>query len=176
MYSTHRTQISATSGFIAALFLVMAPDQAQGCVCRETTLDTESAYERSDAVFLGTVRLVRVIMYDPALVESAEKWVEKLGVKHFAGRLRRSVGYQYILEITEAFKGNLLPMVPLESDGDCGFLFMDGVSYLVYANYSTRNQYKVLSASICGRTRSADRIGREPERLRKIVSVKTESQ
>jgi hypothetical protein len=134
-------------GFFALLgSLWMAPPCEAGfCSC--VPLDVAAAVQAADAVFVGSVVSVRDTMVDR-------------GSTHGAWRMRRVT-----LRVVRSWKGaETRDAVVLTGmgDGDCGFPFERGQSYLVYAHSRDPG---VLSASICGRTRSLQRAAADLEEL-----------
>lgn len=110
---------------LAVCAVGLSPDSAGACSCVAPGLPCDEVW-RADAVFVGHV----------VSIESSS----------MGGRLVQ-------LAVIEAFRGFQLSQVTLVTgygQGDCGYPFRMGDSYVVYAHRSPTGQ---LSTSICTRTR-----------------------
>ena len=107
------------------------PSITSACSCAELS-SVEEEFERSAAVFSGKV------------IEIKEK-------KSLKGYIYKSV----LFEVTNTWKGVEQTQILIttgEGGGDCGFNFIEGNEYLVYANESTMYGAKSLVSIICSRT------------------------
>ncbi|MBD8038435.1 hypothetical protein H9635_16950 [Solibacillus sp. A46] len=107
------------------------PSITSACSCAELS-SVEEEFERSTAVFSGKVIDIK----------------KKKSLK----------GYSYksvLFEVTNTWKGVEQTQIFIttgEGDGDCGFNFIEGNEYLVYANESTMYGAKSLVSILCSRT------------------------
>lgn len=116
---------------VLSLFLIGSfPSGTSACSCAELPTPAEEL-ERSDAVFSGKVLEIKE---------------EKL-----KGYLIKKV----LFEVKNTWKGvdeSQVIITTGQGGGDCGFRFIEGQEYLVYANESDMYEAKSLTTVICDRT------------------------
>ena len=114
-----------------SLFLIGSfPAATSACSCAELPT-AEEEMERSDAIFSGKV------------MEIKEKKVN--------GYMTKSV----LFEVTDTWKGvdeSQVIITTGQGGGDCGFRFIEGQEYLVYAKESDMYRAKSLTTIMCDRT------------------------
>ena len=116
------------------LTLLSFSDAAFACECVKTPTPCV-AYERAEAVFIGT----------PTEVSRNES-KDKIGNSGRASRIFR-------FSVDQAFRGvndSQVSVITGQGAGDCGYDFKIGEQYLVYAS---RDSQKMLYTSICSRTK-----------------------
>ncbi|MDN4606954.1 hypothetical protein [Sporosarcina highlanderae] len=129
-----RVRYVLSFGLLFMLFIWWKPLDASACSCIAPP-PPEDALEKANAVFTGEV------------VEIEEKR------KLFGGFIGKKVQFK----VDKAWKGideSEIVISTGQSDGDCGFSFVKGQKYLVYASVSSmyeENNYS-LSTTICHRT------------------------
>ena len=124
---------SRALGLISIAWLVWVPSPADACICIAVGPACQTFWA-ADAVFSGTVVAIEPGLQDPADLESS--------------RVRMSVTRAYrgvTSESIEIFTG--------QGGGDCGYEFVVGEAYLVYANRTLHS--KVLTTGICSHTTRA---------------------
>jgi hypothetical protein len=129
---------------LAVCAIGLSPKSADACSCAGPGLSCDAAW-RADAVFVGHV----------VSIESPST----------GGRLVR-------LAVIEAFRGFQLSQVTLVTgygQGDCGYPFRMGESYVVYAHRSPTDQ---LSTSICTRTRPVVNATDDLTYLRSLAAIR----
>jgi hypothetical protein len=158
----------------------IAPPVLQACSCARPKAAPE-ALAQSEAVFVG----------DVISVERADSWwgIAAVTLRSLWAELRdqddpyvdaweRSVRYGRVTEfhVMERFKGAATPSVSIHTgfgEGDCGYAFSVGATYLVYAYLetdATDSQKRYLRTSIC--TRTAPYVaGDEVDELRHLTRV-----
>lgn len=107
------------------------PSITQACSCAELP-SAEEEFERSQAVFRGKVMDVR----------------EKRSLN---GELAKSVLFE-VESIWKGIKQSQVIIITGLGGGDCGFNFIEGQTYLVYASESTMYGEKSLVTTVCNRT------------------------
>jgi Carboxypeptidase regulatory-like domain len=120
------------------------PEYADACTCAGSGLPCDAAW-RADAVFVGHV----------VSIESSS----------MGGRLVQ-------LAVVEAFRGFQLSQVTLVTgygQGDCGYPFRMGESYVVYVQRSPTGQ---LSTSICTRTQPVVNASDDLTYLRSLAAIR----
>jgi len=131
-------------GVLSVLCVLLCAEQVAACTCLANGAPCE-AYGRAGAVFVGTVTNVKQRKNDSVEVE----------------RKRADAG-EYLPPVTntftvqESFGGVDIGEVEVgtgRNDGDCGYRFVKGAQYVVYAYRDPRSN--LLSTSICTRTRLA---------------------
>lgn len=114
------------------LIIISTPSISYACSCTEP-VSVEEEFERSEAVFTGKVMNVRED-------------------KRFDGMVTKSV----LFEVSETWKGVSQSQVIITTGlggGNCGFKFIEGVEYLVYAEQSSMySEEEQLVTTICDRT------------------------
>jgi hypothetical protein len=129
---------------LAVCAIGLAPKSADACSCASPGLPCHAAWQ-ADAVFVGHV----------VSIESSS----------MGGRLVQ-------LAVVEAFRGFQLWQVTLVTgygEGDCGYPFRMGESYVVYAQRSPTGQ---LSTSICSRTRPVANANDDLTYLRSLATIR----
>lgn len=117
--------------FIGIFMIGSFPSITSACSCADLP-SVEEEYERSKAVFSGKVVDIK----------------EKLSLK---GYTTKSV----LFEVTNTWKGieqSQIIITTGQGGGDCGYNFIKGEEYLVYANESIMNEAKSLVSTMCDRT------------------------
>jgi len=117
---------------IIASVSFMAPSKAAACSCAELA-SVEDSLERSEAVFSGKVLEIKEL-------------------KNTSGYMRKSVKF----EVNKVWKGRSESLIVIYTGiggGDCGYAFVEGKEYLVYANSTTMyDNVKELTTISCDRT------------------------
>src|SRR5687768_1159900 len=129
------------------LFLIAFATQANACQCAGTQPPCE-AYWNASAVFVGTVTFSTTTRIKESGAESTRRLVRF----HVDRQLRG-------LEASE------VEVVTGFGDADCGYGFRLGGQYLVYAD---QNDEKMLSTSICSRTRPLSEASADLEYTRSL--------
>ncbi|WP_369593192.1 hypothetical protein [Lysinibacillus pakistanensis] len=118
---------------LAFIFMIGSfPSITSACSCADLP-SVEEEFERSKAVFSGKV------------VDIKEK-------RSLKGYTTKSV----LFEVTNTWKGveqSQIIITTGQGGGDCGYNFIKGEEYLVYANESIIYEAKSLVSSMCNRTR-----------------------
>ena len=117
--------------FIGILIIGSFPTNTSACSCAELP-SVEEEFERSKAVFSGKVVDIKV-------------------TKNVKGYASKSV----LFEVTKTWKGVEQTQIIIttgQDDGDCGYNFIKGNEYLVYANESRMYGAKSLVSILCDRT------------------------
>ncbi|MGH9941798.1 MAG: hypothetical protein ACRD9R_05480, partial [Pyrinomonadaceae bacterium] len=127
---------------MSLLFVMLCAESVAACSCGGSGAPCE-AYGRASAVFVGTVTSVRQRKIDSVEVErkreDASEYLPAL---------------VYTFAVQDSFSGVGVGEVEVGSGsggGDCGYEFVKGAQYVVYAYRDPRNN--LLSTSICTRTR-----------------------
>lgn len=118
--------------FVASFVILAVPRISQSCSCAEDPVDLMTSYNQASVVFFGRCVAGRI------LAKSAHEERGSGEVKNFTFRVEQS------------FKGPLRDVTIIETgmgDGDCGYPFMIGERYLIFA-YGTKTPYVT---SICAR-------------------------
>jgi hypothetical protein len=139
-----------TTCLVALGWLIGLSQTGYACTCEMPKLPCEEYWKR-DAVFVGEVTALKS-------ARDAQGWQARL----------------VTLTVTEAFRGVTGAEISLTtgmSGGDCGFGFLQGGQYLVYA-YRNK-QSGQLSASICSRTRKLAEAENDLVYLRSLGKGKT---
>jgi len=114
------------------IFIIVSyPSLTSACSCAELP-SVEQEFERSQAVFSGKV------------IEIKEK-------RSLKGYTTNSV----LFEVTNTWKGveqSQLVLTTGQGDGDCGYHFIKGQEYMVYAYESSMYGATSLASGICDRT------------------------
>lgn len=117
---------------LAFIFMIGSfPSIASACSCANLP-SVEEEFERSKAVFSGKVVDIK----------------EKLSLK---GYTTKSI----LFEVTNTWKGveqSQIIITTGQGGGDCGYNFIKGEEYLVYANETIMYGAKSLVSTICNRT------------------------
>lgn len=137
-----------TTPFIALIILGLYligsfPAETSACSCAELPTVAEEL-EQSEAVFSGKV------------IEITEKKAK--------GYMTKSV----LFEVTNTWKGLEQSQVIITTGlggGDCGFRFIEGQEYLVYANESDMYGEKSLTTIMCDRTNTLSALQEDLEFL-----------
>ena len=116
----------------AVVVLLTIPAVAAACTCGGDPSTCSERWKSGDVIFVGTVK--SKVSLDKVDVESSFLIVR---------------GFTYYIQVTESFRGPYLAgqEIAIETGaggGDCGYPFIPGNEYLVYAHGS-----KSLSTSIC---------------------------
>lgn len=117
--------------FISICIIGSFPAITSACSCAELP-SVEEEFERSKAVFSGKVVDIKVR-------------------KSLKGYTFKSV----LFEVTNTWKGVEQTQIIIttgQGDGDCGYNFIEGNEYLVYANESSMYGAKSLASLLCDRT------------------------
>ncbi|MGE7673325.1 hypothetical protein ACQKMV_07025 [Lysinibacillus sp. NPDC094403] len=117
--------------FIGIFMIGSFPSITSACSCADLP-SVEEEFERSKAVFSGKVVDIK----------------EKLSLK---GYTTKSV----LFEVTNTWKGveqSQIIITTGQGGGDCGYNFIKGEEYLVYANESIMYEAKSLVSTMCDRT------------------------
>lgn len=126
----------------AVLFMLLCAERAAACRCFAGGTPCE-AYGRSSAVFLGTV-----LSKEERKVEPRRR--EREGENR--GEYVPPVTYRFaVQESFGGIEGGEVEVVTGMGGGDCGYRFVQGAQYVVYAHRDPRSGR--LSTSICSRTR-----------------------
>ncbi|WP_163100762.1 hypothetical protein [Peribacillus alkalitolerans] len=116
---------------VVSMFIVAIPSPASACSCAERP-SVESEFNRSKLVFSGVVKDIK---------EN----------KSISGYITKSV----LFEVSKTWKGTNESQIIIatgQGGGDCGYEFVKGIEYFVYANESSLYGDNVLSTGICDRT------------------------
>ena len=135
-------------GLIAAQFVIPSPASACSCVYPGTPAEQ---YSVSAAVFAGEVTGVSN-NYNPIISIFARVLAELGQYPSFLYTYRFS-GYDVTFNVQTSWKGISTTHITLSTGsggGDCGYSFITGNTYLVYAWQS--DSFDHLSAGICSRT------------------------
>ncbi|MGE7944818.1 hypothetical protein ACQKNB_22425 [Lysinibacillus xylanilyticus] len=117
--------------FIGIFMIGSFPSITSACSCADLP-SVEEEFERAKAVFSGKVVDIK----------------EKLSLK---GYTTKSV----LFEVTNTWKGveqSQIIITTGQGGGDCGYNFIKGEEYLVYANESIMYEAKSLVSTMCDRT------------------------
>ena len=137
---TFVTRFIVTLIYIAVL-LTLFPDDALACSCGWS--EPKEALDRSDAVFYGTVLEIKTVPKDV---------LNDLGLS--TARFPRDT--MALLKVHKTWKGKLGYETAVLGGGGgyaCGFTFLQGVKYIVYASATGKNN-EFLATSRCSRTRT----------------------
>jgi hypothetical protein len=116
---------------VICMFIVTIPLTASACSCAERP-SVESEFNQSKMVFSGIV-----------------KDIEEN--KSLSGYATKSI----LFEVTKTWKGideTQVIVTTGQGGGDCGYNFVEGIEYVVYANESSMYADDVFSTGICDRT------------------------
>jgi hypothetical protein len=123
------------------LFAFGVPAVSQACACSQATPGKCPGLQKDDVVFLGTVTQIAVM--GRGATDSA------------AANANATMTIRYHFHIDEKFAGPDAPEIDIYSggdDGDCGYRFKKGASYLVFTEQGTEGR---LFATKCNGTRPA---------------------
>jgi 5-hydroxyisourate hydrolase-like protein (transthyretin family) len=137
---------------VSSLFLIALATPANGCSCAGRRLPCE-AYWDASAVFVGTVTFSTTTKVKESGLEFNRRLVRFHVDRQFSGVEDTDV------EVLTGF-----------GDADCGYNFRLGGQYLVYAY---RNDEKILSTSICTRTRLLSEATADLEYIRGLSKAAT---
>ena len=143
---------------VAILFTLFArPSSVDACSCAAGVTVTEE-FAQDDAVFTGTV--IRIVDHYAPIFAYLDYILSKLGSSpyffyHFVENDERRLGFSVFFKVIDSWKGvekTLAEVNTGRGGGDCGYQFVVGEEYLVYANpaYGIPDNYWV--TGICTRT------------------------
>ena len=130
-----------------------------GCSCFGTET-VKQAFRTSDVVIYGEVISIgkHNLIQDLHYGDTIEWFTNKVTIRVATNLKNGST------EFVTVFTGI--------GDGDCGFNFQIGKSYLVYANNETQDEEKLLRTNICTRTTEATSDFEELKTLKKLAKLK----
>lgn len=117
--------------FIVIFIIGSFPSITSACSCADLP-SVEEEFERSKTVFSGKVVDIK----------------ERLSLKGYTSK-------SVLFEVTNTWKGveqSQIIITTGQDDGDCGYNFIKGEEYLVYANESIMYGAKSLVSTMCNRT------------------------
>ena len=129
---------------LSVLFVMLCAESVAACTCGEGGAPCE-AYGKASAVFVGTVTSIKQRKFDSVEVERERK-------RRDTGEYLSPVTYTFVVQ--KSFSGVDGFQVEVGSglgSSDCGYQFVQGAQYVVYAYGDPRNNR--LSTSTCTRTR-----------------------
>ena len=121
---------------VAILLVLLMPPAVSACTCVGESSTCDTNWKSGEVVFLGTVT---------AMVPKDTRF--KVGEVEYSSARRNEVHFS----ITESFRGDMYDEVVIHTGaggGDCGYPFIVGKTYLVYA-YTHEDQ---LTTGICSST------------------------
>ena len=136
----------------AVLVLFTIPAMVAACTCVLDPFPCGQSWKTGDVIFVGTVK--------------SKASFEKVDDEGTSFMMRR--GFTYYIQVTESLRGPYLVGQEIaietgEGGGDCGYLFIPGNEYLVYASGSKR-----LGTNICTPTRPKVMAGAVIRQLRAL--------
>ena len=126
--------------FVVSVFLFLGVPVLEACACSKQPPGVCPGLQSGDVVFTGTVLDVQPVPDSPAEAASSQP-------------AAATPTFRYHFQIGERFAGSDVSEIDIYSggdDGDCGFVFKKGASYLVFTNLETEGR---LFATICNGTR-----------------------
>jgi hypothetical protein len=161
---------------VAILFTLLArPSLVGACSCIAGVTVAEE-FARDDAVFTGKV--IRIVDHYAPVFASLDYIMSKLGYPnyffyHFVHNDERRLGFSVFFKVINSWKGvekTLAEVNTGRGGGDCGYQFIVGEEYLVYANpaYGIPDNYWV--TGICTRTTA---LSNAKEDLNYLTSIPT---
>lgn len=116
----------------AVLVLLTIPAMVAACTCGLDPFPCGQSWKTGDVIFVGTVK--------------SKASFEKVDEEETSFLVRR--GFTYYIQVTESLRGPYLAGQEIaietgEGGGDCGYPFIPGNEYLVYANGSKRPQTNI---------------------------------
>jgi hypothetical protein len=129
--------------FLVGFGLVLAVSSVLACSCMPTPPPKE-ALGKADAVFSGTVTEISPLSREETI--NGKKY--RLPIKRVTFR---------IIETWKGTNATTQVVYTGKGSGDCGYRFLPGSNYLVYANEITlslpkESEFKALGTGICSRT------------------------
>lgn len=154
--------------------LFSIPTTVYACSCIVPGPPSE-AFSQYDAIFIGKV--IGTTYLTNTILRLSDFGLYKIGLisSIYDRNVKRYHGYDVTFEVSKSWKlvkNTLVKVFTGYGGGDCGYSFITGNEYLVYASYAYGEPGNYLVTSICGRNAELSDAEEDLAYLNSLVSVK----